>query len=147
MFFHFLTDYGVDYLIGFSPSDLLTSVDAYEFVLINANNRPSPRDKRIKQTLEEFVYRFFAHQEFVMIYMCDTGDNKQNQRNRLFEYWFMSSSRYEEFEYLSLHVSVENVANYIAIITRKDNPLLPLIRAELGQTVDNLQQKPVVYDP
>lgn len=57
------TDYGVNYTISFMPSDLMPEYDAYEFAISNTNNRN---------------YEFFRQRNAVMLYLCETGDNRRN---------------------------------------------------------------------
>ena len=86
LFYDFITDYGVDYNVGFTPSDLLPETEAYEFVLTNPNNRKSPRDYKLRQTILTLIYEFFRQRNAVMLYLCETGDNRQKYRSRLFEF-------------------------------------------------------------
>ena len=79
------TDYGVNYTISFMPSDLMPEYDAYEFAISNTNNRKSPRDYKLRQTILTLIYEFFRQRNAVMLYLCETGDNRQKYRSRLFE--------------------------------------------------------------
>ena len=84
--------YGVNYTISFMPSDLMPEYDAYEFAISNTNNRKSPRDYKLRQTILTLIYEFFHQRNAVMLYLCETGDNRQKYRSRLFESWFRYSS-------------------------------------------------------
>ena len=75
--FWFTTDYGVTYAISFTLNNLLFGIDAYEFAIVNTNNRKSPRDSKLRQTVQTFIYEFFKEPEAVLLYLCETGDNKQ----------------------------------------------------------------------
>ena len=59
LFYDFITDYGIDYNAGFTPSNLLPDIEAYEFVLTNPSNRKSPRDPKLRQSILTLVYEFF----------------------------------------------------------------------------------------
>ena len=48
LFYDFITDYGIDYNIGFTPSDLLPGSEAYEFIITNPHHRKSPRDPKLR---------------------------------------------------------------------------------------------------
>src|SRR3712207_9220577 len=57
-FVSFKTDYGVEYLVGFDKDDLsLSSADVYQFSIINANNKKSPRDGKVRDTIIAVVER------------------------------------------------------------------------------------------
>ena len=79
----------------------------------------------------------------MLLYLCETGDDKQSQRSRLFESWFRSSPRQTDFEYLSANIrDEENIMNYVALITRTDNPNLGLIKVEFDEAVKLFTGKP-----
>lgn len=141
--FWFTTDYGVTYAISFTLNNLLFGIDAYEFAIVNTNNRKSPRDSKLRQTVQTFIYEFFKEPKAVLLYLCETGDNKQRSRNRLFESWFKSSSHKSELVYLTSSIcDDEDVTNYFGLITRNDNPNLPQILTEFGETVLLFSEKP-----
>ena len=143
LFYSLTTDYGVNYTLGFMPNELLPGIDAYEFIISNVNNRKSPRDLKLRQTILSLLYEFFCQPEAVLIYLCETGDDKQSQRSRLFESWFRSSPRQTDFEYLSANIrDEENIMNYVALITRTDNPNLGLIKVEFDEAVKLFTGKP-----
>ena len=60
LLYEFITDYGIDYTIGFALSDLLPGVECYEFVIINSNNRKSLRDYKLRETVYALIYEFFS---------------------------------------------------------------------------------------
>ena len=75
------TDYGVNYTLSFMPSDLMPEIEAYEFAISNTNHRKSPRDPKLRQSILTLVYEFFRTREAVMLYLCETGDNRQKHRS------------------------------------------------------------------
>ena len=140
--FSVLTDYGVRYTMSFYENDLLPDIHAYEFVISNVNQRKSPRDVKLRQSIIALIQAFFCQKEAVLIYICETGDNRQRQRFRLFESWFRISGK-GNFVSLSMDlVDLEGVPNYAAIITRMDNPNLSFITKQFTETVELLREKP-----
>ena len=140
--FSVLTDYGVKYTMSFYENDLLPGIHAYEFVISNVNQRKSPRDIKLRQSIIALIQEFFRQREAVLIYLCETGDNRQRQRFRLFESWFRISGK-GNFVSLSMDlVDLEGVPNYAAIITRMDNPNLSFITKQFTETVELLREKP-----
>lgn len=140
--FSILTDYGVKYTMSFYENDLLPGIHAYEFVISNVNQRKSPRDIKLRQSIIALIQEFFRQREAVLIYLCETGDNRQRQRFRLFESWFRISGK-GNFVSLSMDlVDLEGVPNYAAIITRMDNPNLSFITKQFTETVELLREKP-----
>lgn len=51
----FSTDYGAHYLVGFEYDDTSFSFETYQLVIINSNNKKSPRDAKVKETIIAIV--------------------------------------------------------------------------------------------
>jgi len=142
-FYQFVTDYGVRYSIGFDLTEGLLSHEVYQFIITNVNNRKSLRDHKLRDTIMAIIYEFFEANNTVMLYICETGDNKQSMRSRLFEYWWATSPRKSDFTMVSANIrDAEGVRNYASIILRLDNPDAKDIVAEFTETVQLLSQKP-----
>lgn len=87
-FYQFFTDGGVHYSVGFMEDDVLLSQNSYQLIIANINNHKSPRDRKVRDTIVSIVDEFFRCNNSTLLYICETGDNKQRMRSRLFEYWF-----------------------------------------------------------
>lgn len=140
----FFTDYGVQYIAGFDKDDTTMPItETYQFSIINFNNKKSPRDPKVRETIIAVVEDFFVENQEVMLYICETGDGKQSLRSRLFEYWF---NHYKQgWNVMLLSTSVrdeEGILNYAAIIIRTDHPRLKEIVSEFADTVSLLNSKP-----
>lgn len=142
-FFHFFTDGGVHYSVGFIEDDILLSKESYQLIIANLNNRKSMRDKKVRNTIVAIVDEFFSRNNSTLLYICETGDNKQGMRSRLFEYWFSTYNQKSLFTTLSSSViDGEGVVNYAAVILRNDNPFLSEIVSEFSESIQTLNQKP-----
>lgn len=141
--YQFVTDYMVAYEIGFVPDELLICAESYQFIIINTNNRKSPRDPKIRETVFAFVYEFFRQQDVVLLYLCETSDNKQHPRQRLFESWVSIAQLKYPIAKLTIGMEdAEGVMNYAALIFRSDNPHAAEISVEFTRTVQLLSEKP-----
>lgn len=139
----FATEYDVQYLVGFEYDDTSLAFEAYQLVIINTNNKKSPRDMKVKGTIVAIVESFFQDNKNVLLYICETGDRKQMMRSRLFEYWFSSYMNKDMFVMVSGTVKDdEGIVNHTAIIVRTDNPLMPQIVADFSKTISLLNNKP-----
>lgn len=142
LFYELITDTGIDYTIGFTPNGILSDVLSYEFVIVNRSQRKSPRDVKLRQSIIALIQEFFRQRKAVLIYICETGDNRQSQRFRLFDSWRRASGQ-ERFVSLSMNLTdEEGIPNYAAIITRKDNPDLPFISKQFRVMEELLREKP-----
>ena len=142
-FFEFFTASDVHYSVGFMPDDSLMQSEAYHLIIINVDNRPSPSDRKVKDTVLAIVAEFFERNNTTLLYICDTGDGKQCMRSRLFERWFAAYNK--KALYTSVTSSVvdeDGITNYATIILRNDNPRLVDTIAEFTSTVSLLNQKP-----
>lgn len=142
-FVEFTTDYGVRYSVGFYLTSGLISYDTYQFYIINVNHQRSPRDRKLKDTIMAIVCDFFVSGDSAMLYLCDTGDERQSMRNRLFEYWARTSCIQYDISIMSACLTdSEGVRNYASLLLRTDNPYYSEIIAEFTQTVKLLDDKP-----
>lgn len=141
--YDFVTDSGVHITMYFDEDYMITSGLSYQLIIGNANNKKSPRDHKLQQTILEIVEEFFSTNQAAMLYICETGDGKQRVRSRLFSYWF---DAYEYNSRYSIHTTCikdeEGVSNFAALIIRNDNPLIVEIVNEFMETAKALQQKP-----
>lgn len=49
--FAFTSDSGVELAVDFVDDDLITTTESYKLVVSNVNNRQSPRDKKVQETV------------------------------------------------------------------------------------------------
>lgn len=139
----FKTDYGVLYKIEFSDNTLIWRVGAYEFGISNENNTPSPNDSKVKDTVAAVIMEFFECNPDILLYQCETGDNKQDARGRLFLRWFNGNEFSRHFHISTTMITAEGINNYAAMIVQKSNPNLTAIIAEFENFVGILSDKPV----
>lgn len=139
----FITDFGVHYVASFDVTNLMSCAEIYEFAIINVNNKKSPRDPKLRDTIMAIVLDFFLSSDTAMLYICETGDEKQSMRDRLFRYW---AAKYTEYNYFSVYsasvVDEEGIRNYATLILRNDHPKMTEVAAEFASTVQLLNQKP-----
>ena len=131
--YKFITDYGVQYRMEFAPNQDIWENGAYEFGILNENKTNSPNDSKVKETVQCVIEEFFLTNPDILLYQCETGDNRQAMRARLFAKWF---NDYEMHDRFYVKVSVlrdEESDNYIALIVQKNNPEIENIK----QTFDN----------
>ena len=143
-FFRFTTEHGVEYSVGFLPDDSIVSKDTFQFIISNINDKPSPNDDKVRETIMIMIDEFFlTSPKEVLLYICETADGKQAMRNRLFHYWFSMYDRNGEFTCLSSSIpDEEGIMNYATLIIRNDNPALTERMNEFLETIQLLNSKP-----
>ena len=141
--YKFKTDYEVIYRIEFAENqNIWEDEKAYEFGILNENRKSSPNDLKVRLTVQAIIEEFFLTNPDILLYQCETGDNRQAMRARLFTKWF---NEYDKRERFCVKVSVlrdEEADNYIAIIVQKSNPKLESILQDFNNFIGFFGTKP-----
>lgn len=141
--YRFVTVYDVEIVISFDKDDLLKTGDAYMFNIINANKHRSPADPKVKDTVIAIIDNFFEKNQVALLYICETGDRKQNLRNRLFASWFAYANAKNLYVIMVANIrDLEGVDNYAAMVLKKDNPRFVEYVSEFNNIVNLLTIKP-----
>ena len=148
-YYYFKTDRGAVFKVGFMSDYTIWQDDAYQFIIVNENNEPSPLDMKLKETIFCVIEAFFSANPDILLYLCDTGDGKQAARNRLFLRWFREYSdkhlyflRTAEIEEIVDEKTGKKLMNFAALIVQKSNPKLEEIVREFDDTISLLSNKP-----
>ena len=120
---YFVTDYDIKYLVCFDKEET-PRFDAYWFSLANMNQKDSPRDAKVAQTVLCIIEEFFRTNPDIMLYMCSTVGNQQAQRARLFSFWFNKAGQQERYYFKTAEVKGEEpgTKEYVAIIIPRNHP-------------------------
>ena len=104
--------------------------------------KSSPNDKKLRDTIFVIIEEFFASNPDILLYQCETGDNRQDMRDRLFLKWFREYEHSDKFFIKVSTIIAEEVKNYTAMIVQKDNPQLNNIIKDFDEFVGFFQNKP-----
>ena len=137
----FKTKFGVLYRIVFTPDQTIWEDGAYEFSIINENSLNSPNDKDVQRTVVAIIEEFFRNNPDILLYQCETGDNKQSARERLFFKWF-SDYASDKYSIRVIKIVAEGVANYAAVIVQRDNPQIERIFNDFDNFTSFFTDKP-----
>lgn len=122
--FAFTTKHGISYTASFLADVSFYDEGVYQFFLTKTSSKKGRKDDDISETVKVIIEEFFAHEEAVMLYICDTADGRQASRDRLFRAWFYS---FEESESYMLHTEgmmIDNMRYLSSILLRKDHPMV-----------------------
>lgn len=120
--YHFITDSRIAYAVEFDLYDIPISDEAYWFNIYNLSGKDSRLDNKLQQTIIYIIEEFFRQNPHILLYMCDTAENQQAARSRLFSRWFNLYIHKDKFILRSAMVKDEGVENYITLIVQKSNP-------------------------
>jgi hypothetical protein len=140
--YFFETDYGVKYKISFGDDAPIWKTGAYTFDIQNTNQKASPSDEKVKKTIINIVEEFFNCNADILLYICETGDNKQAMRNRLFVRWFNEYSFQQNYVLRTAMVKDGDQENFAAIIVQRNHPDLENILATFDETISYFKDKP-----
>lgn len=140
--YYFKTDVGMICTITFMDDYSIWEEGAYQFVINNENQVPSPLDTKLRDTIFILIDAFFAVNPDILLYICETGDGKQEFRSRLFLRWFNTYAGRDAYVMEAAEVQEDNIKNFAALIVQKVNPHLEEILTEFNETIQILKTKP-----
>lgn len=118
----FTTKHGVSYSVGFAPDYSFLDEGVYQFFIINLQHQHEAEDEDVFKTIAVVIEEFFNQGQPVMLYICDTMDNRQAIRDRLFKIWFNTYITSENFTMFNDHVKIDDTVYYTSIILKRDHP-------------------------
>jgi hypothetical protein len=133
---------GAVFKIGFMDDYSIWQSGAYQFLIINESGTPSPLDTKLRDTIFCIIEAFFLANPDILLYICETGDGKQEFRSRLFVRWFNSYAGRDAFVMETAEVQEGKTKNFAALIVQKTNPRLKEIINEFDETINILTNKP-----
>lgn len=138
----FETEHGVVYRIDFMEDYSIWDEGAYQLIIINRNGKNSPNDIKIRETIFCILEEFFRCNPSILLYICETGDNRQAARSRLFLRWFKEYDGAKNYYLQEVSITSEAIENYAALILQKDNPHFESIVSDFNNAIELLQNKP-----
>ena len=139
--YYFKTDFGMLCTIMFMEDYSIWETGAYQFIINNESNIPSPLDTKLRDTVFILIEAFFNVNPEILLYICETGDGKQEFRSRVFVRWFNTYSGREAYILETAEVKDGETNNFAALIVQKSNPKLSKILSEFDETISILTHK------
>ena len=93
-------------------------------------------------TIWAIIEEFFRVNPDVLLYLCDTADDQQVMRARLFQRWFNLYEGKDRFIIRQVEIPDENVINYVAMIIKRNYPQANEIANEFEQQAELFKNKP-----
>lgn len=75
----FSTESGVEYSVHFTEEFAIGECDTYQFMFSKLTKDHVPFDLKISQTLIVIIEEFFRANHNVLLYICDTSDNREHR--------------------------------------------------------------------
>ena len=132
--YYFWTAYDILYMVTFEE-DAFGGNDVFWFNLANLSRKNSPGDRKVQDTIVCVIEEFFRMNRDVLLYLCDTANDQQAMRARLFSRWFNSYEAKQKYILRSDIVEAEGQTDYVALIVSRENPyaeqIVQLFEAEI----------------
>lgn len=127
--YFFTTDATVDYTIRFTKATYLFNVycgpcqKIFEISFApNSTKEYYFDDFKIANTIISIMHSFIGWQRCPVLYVCDSSDNRENCRARLFEGWFRKSGFSNIYSHQCIEYIFTDFKALIGIISYKDDP-------------------------
>ena len=136
----FHTKGGVVYSVSFKEDMEIAGYQTFQFILERISDKQG-FDAEVRYTVIAIINEFFAQNNEILLYICDTTDGREAARNRLFLRWFSESDTQNNFEIKAADTQVEGEGIFFAIIFKKSNPKADIINTEFDETATYLTSK------
>lgn len=114
------------------PADTQLAGLVFDFSFFPDGPSAGPEDARVAATLFYLIRRFFETQgEYILLYICESNDEKHFARQRLFTRWRWANDRAGQFRQLPIEIIAGEPAIVGGLIFRQDHPLRVEITAVL----------------
>ncbi len=138
--YRFETDYGILYAVNFEP-EIMLGIPAYWFGLANRSQKSSPSDVKIRATVTCIIEEFFRANPDILLYLCDSANDQQAMRSRLFLRWFNAYAGQQDFYIRTEVVIDEGEENYIALIVQRSHPQLQTIITTFDSVIEQFKSR------
>lgn len=125
--YRFETEHDILYAVSFEEENMFEGIPAYWFGLANRTHKSSPNDIKIRATVTCIIEEFFRSNPNILLYLCDTADEQQAMRSRLFLRWFNGYAQQKDYYIRTEMVMDEGTENYVALIVQRAHPQLQVI--------------------
>ena len=129
--YRFVTENAFEYVAYFNrvPVD---SCIVNHFVFAQSKVGVKKLDLRIRDTIANIIYDFWIDYDDVILFVRDSSDGRAQNRMRLFDYWYRTLTLDENVVKINFSVNDINAA----ILAKKDNCLLPMVKKEIQELFD-----------
>ena len=138
----FKTSKGIHYTISFEEDNEIGGCPTYQLILKKVEHVRSGYDPKVEPSVLAIIDEFFHSYLNVLLYICDTADGREGNRNRLFLKWFEKHAEPNRFTIRTTQTAIGDEMLYIAIIVENRNPLLSEINAQIDRETEMLANKP-----
>ena len=134
----FETERNIHYSVSFEEDTPFGGCETYQFIIEKIDRVRSSYDPKVEMTILAIINEFFDEGQNVLLYICDTSDGREANRNRLFLSWFEKHAQAGRFTIRTANAVVEGQGFYAAIIVENTNPKFENITQDFERTAEAL---------
>lgn len=110
------------FVVGFVKDVAIMDEGVYQFFIESENGSNRSGSKKVRMTIIAIIEEFFSVNNSAMLYICDTSDDRQPARDRLFAAWFNEYSHNFNYTLSRTSIQVDEKVFYAALVIANDNP-------------------------
>lgn len=96
---------------------------------------------RIFATIFHILEDYFSKNEEALIFVCDTKDNKQAQRSRLFDIWYRQTSDLHNIDKINMVLVHEDLNLYVSLLVSRKNAHYEVLKSTFLHLYQTYQEK------
>ena len=96
-------------------------------------------DVKIRATVTCIIEEFFRVNPDILLYLCDSANEQQAMRSRLFMRWFNGYAKQNDYYIRSEMVMDEGSENYVALIVQRTHPQLQAIMDAFDSIIEQFR--------
>lgn len=137
--YNFVTDSGVEYSAYFicmnSYGNMLNNT--YMFNFERLHNIKTKSDPKIKHTICSILLSFFSNHNNAIIYICDSSDEREEMRNRVFSRWY-KDMEIVNVERFNISTKTDYYKVFASLFICKDNPEIDSIVVAFKEIIQDI---------
>lgn len=137
--YFFKTSSGVEYTAYFIEFHRFSNTNILYNFSFDVIGKTANYYERISTTITQILKDFFVSNENSMIFVCDTSDNQESARLRLFERWFRHSKSDDYLLKLDRSEPQPNYNLFASLIIRKENTMIEAVVNLFDQYINDLK--------
>lgn len=132
---------GDRFVVGFVKDTAIMDEGVYQFFIESENESNRSGSKKVRMTIIAIIEEFFAANDSAMLYICDTSDNRQSARDRLFAAWFNDYDHNFNYTLSRASIEIDDTLFYAALVVSNKNPRYLEILSAFNSFVEDMGSK------
>ena len=111
----------------------------FEFYPVEAYNN-KPKDEKISATIIKILREFFSNELRILLYVCDSIDERGRERQLLFKFWYNYLADITLRHPLIINIENQGTA-YGSVLNRNDFPHIGILQEHFFKNIQTLMEE------